>query len=325
MTEKKVWLPKKKTVTLLEFEPDTGPLGALEIAGHTICSLISAGTEINGSYNDSQNFNNYPKTSGYAAVFEVEQVGASVSTIRPGDRVMGWLPHASYQRTSVSNVVSIPDSLDSKAAPFARITAVPAASIARFFHRPGTKPALVTGLGNVGIMAMQLYRALGYEVIGMDVDEKRARFVSEQFGLQAYSVLDESYESTFGIALECSGTQQATLECCRLLGNEGELSLVGVPWKQTADLQSYLILNRIFYKYLRCFSGWECDLPDNPTDTQPDSKLGAIRLALRLLSEGKLRTDGLYSIEKPENIQQIYASLADHSAPASSVILDWNL
>lgn len=323
--ERKVWFTGKKKVCIKEYEPDLSPLGEFEIAGHTICSLISAGTEINAFYYDNQNWGGYPKSSGYAAVFKVEAIGDSVKDIHIEDCVMGWLPHASYQRTNKQNVVVIPQGLECTAAPFARIAAVSAASISRFSHRPGTKPAVVTGLGTVGIMAMQLYSALGYEVIGTDVDETRVEFVNKRLGLSAYTSLGSDYDNKFGIALECSGTQQATLECCRLLGNEGELSLVGVPWRQTADIQSYPLLNKIFYKYLRVFSGWECDLPDNPTDTQPDSKLGGIRLALRLLAEGKMNTEELYSLQSPDDIQHTYDSIANHTSPAPSTILDWNV
>ena len=97
------------------------------------------------------------------------------------------------------------------------------------------------GLGNVGIMAMQLYTALGYEVYGMDIDAGHAAFVSERFGLRAYSSFGTEYGKRFGLALECSGTQQGTLECCRLLDKEGELSFVGVPWRQTASAPSIMI------------------------------------------------------------------------------------
>ena len=321
--ERMVWFPEKMKVCIKTYEPDLSPLDEHEIAGHTVCSLISAGTEINAFYYDNQNWNNYPKGSGYAAVFRVEQTGSEVHDIHPGDYVMGWLPHKSYQRVKEQNVVAVPETLNCESAPFARITAVSGASIARFYHRPGTKPAVVTGLGNVGVMAMQLYSAIGYDVVGTDVDENRVNFVRDRLGMKAYTSLGSEYDDYFGIALECSGTQQAVLECCRLLGKEGELSLVGVPWKQTADLQSYPILNKIFYKYLRVFSGWECDLPLTATDTQPDSRLGLIDLALRLLSEGKIRTEGLYCVRKPDHIQDIYDSIANHTAPAPSVILDW--
>lgn len=323
MSETRITFLAPKTVCLQEFEPSDAPLSEQEIDGHTICSLISAGTEIGNFYYNNQNFCRYPSSSGYAAVFEVEHIGKAVTTVKIGDRVMGWLPHASYQRTDCRHVIPVPETLDSRAAPFARIAAVSAASLSRFTYRPGTKPVLVMGLGNVGIMAMQLYTALGYEVYGMDIDAGRAAFVSERFGLRAYSSFGTEYENRFGLALECSGTQQGTLECCRLLDYEGEMSLVGVPWRQTADLQSYLILNKIFYKYLRCFSGWENDLPDRPTATQPDSKLGGIGLALRLLSEGKMKTDGLFSLEKPDNPQILYDSLAKQTASAPSIMIDW--
>ena len=54
-----------------EVEPRLGPT---EVAGRTLASLVSPGTELNGSYLGQ----NFPRTPGYSAVFEVEHVGTDV-------------------------------------------------------------------------------------------------------------------------------------------------------------------------------------------------------------------------------------------------------
>ena len=219
--ERRVLFTDRETVVLEEYDRFGGPLAADEVEGHTVCSLISAGTEINGTYYDTQGWGNYPRGSGYAAVFRVERVGADVTACRAGDLVMGWHQHQSFQRVREKDIVVLPKGIDPKAAPFARMSAVPAASLARITLRPGAWPIVVVGLGNVGIMAMQLYAALGYEVVGTDIDPKRAEVAAKVTGLPAFAGLGGEYDDYFGAALECSGTQQGTLECCRLLRPEG--------------------------------------------------------------------------------------------------------
>ena len=65
MTNNYLKFVKSKTVEIGEEEIDIENLNPDFIAGHTVVSLISAGTEINASYLDVFNWG-YPKKSGYA-------------------------------------------------------------------------------------------------------------------------------------------------------------------------------------------------------------------------------------------------------------------
>jgi len=95
MTNYAVQFTATETAELLPVERDARPLGAREVAGRTVATLISAGTELNGGYLATSGF---PRGSGYAAVFEVEEVGREVEGIKVGDLAFCMGPHRSFQR-----------------------------------------------------------------------------------------------------------------------------------------------------------------------------------------------------------------------------------
>lgn len=101
------------------------------------------------------------------------------------------------------------------------------------------------------------------------------------------------------------------------------MSLVGVPWKPTGDIQSYQLLNRIFYQYLTVYSGWEMNLPFCPAPFAPDSQKGNFSLALNWLKEGRLRTDGMWAAYPYQKAQQVYDAIAEKRESHISVIFDW--
>lgn len=101
---------------LVEVPGDRQPLGAQEVRGRTLATLISAGTELAGAYQGTT----FPKYPGYAAVFEVEEVGAEVQHLHPGDLAYCSGPHRSYQRAEAKNCLRVcPTASRRKTAPFA--------------------------------------------------------------------------------------------------------------------------------------------------------------------------------------------------------------
>src|SRR6266542_4039993 len=89
-----VTITARERAELLPVERDARPLGPREVAGRTLSTLISAGTELAGAYLGDR----FPCVPGYAAVFEVEEVGSEVADVRGGDRLFCMGPHRSYQR-----------------------------------------------------------------------------------------------------------------------------------------------------------------------------------------------------------------------------------
>ena len=135
MNEYAVTFTERETAKLLPVEIDTDAIGANEVAGHTLATLISAGTELNSGYLG----NNFPRQSGYAAAFKVEKVGENVADISPGDLAFCPGNHASYQRKPASQVIRLPDNLTPEIAVFARMMGVSMTTLTTTSARPPAK------------------------------------------------------------------------------------------------------------------------------------------------------------------------------------------
>mgnify|MGYP003339465747 CR=1 FL=1 len=70
----------RETAQLIEAEYDQ-ELGADEVFGQTLYTLVSPGTELAGAYLGER----FPSHPGYAAAFRVEALGADVSGIAEGE------------------------------------------------------------------------------------------------------------------------------------------------------------------------------------------------------------------------------------------------
>ena len=307
-----------KTVEPVEKNRQPGPE---DISGRTLFSLISAGTEVNGCYLNPQGWD-YPISLGYAAVFEVEAVGEHVRGFSRGDLALCCGAHADLQICHYTGAIRLPDGMEPKQALFARMTAISMATLSRLHVHAGDS-VLVVGLGAVGLLAMQAYARCGYRVSGMDPDPARADLAARLSGRPAWTALPEEAKGQFGLALECSGTQQGAMTCCDALRMGGELSLVGVPWRPTGDVHSYPLLNRIFYQYLTVYSGWEMNLPARPGRFAPDSQLGNMEQAIEWIHAGDIRVDGMEKICSWKELPRLYEAILNREEKSVSILLDW--
>ena len=313
---------KQKTVTIAKEDRDVENLHPTCIAGHTVFTMISAGSEINASYLDVFNWG-YPRKSGYTVIFEVEKIGSEVKGIEVGDFVFCMEAHQSLQIVDYREVVKIPKDVRLENALFIRLAGVSMATLSRTEITPGER-VLVTGLGTVGLMAMLVYSNLGYEVIGVDPEESR-RDIAKGLGFtEIYdSVPLDKYEKTVGLALECSGNEAAVHDCCKIVRPHGEVSLIGVPWKQYTNLNSFDLLHSIFYNYVKVYSGWEMDLPMNASTFIHETMRKNYELALKMIREGKIRVDDLYTVLPYTECQKAFDDIFEKREKKAAIILSY--
>ena len=106
-------------------------LTATEIRVKTVCSAISAGTEmlvyrgqlpadisLDATLDTLQHTQTYPLQYGYACVGHVEQIGTEIDPSLLGKRVFSFQPHASHFIATQEQVIEIPDDIESEAAVF---------------------------------------------------------------------------------------------------------------------------------------------------------------------------------------------------------------
>lgn len=318
-----VLIPARERAELVTVPQDARALKPNEVAGRTLLSLISSGTEISAHY--LAEVIEKPRTPGYAAVFEVEEVGDEVTDVQPGDSVFCMGRHRSYQCHQRDQVLRLPDGLAPETGILARMMAVSMATLTSTTARPPEK-VVVTGLGLVGFLAAQVFQRCGYEVIACEPDGRR-REIAQAAGIQKVLPTvpydDADIVRLVGLVVECSGHEQAVLDGCKVVRKKGEVAMVGVPWRRRADIWAFEVLHEIFNNYVVLRSGWELELPRQATEFRVNSIWGNLAGALNWLAEGSVRVADVYEKRTPREAQGAYQDLMHNRCAKLSVMFDW--
>jgi predicted dehydrogenase/threonine dehydrogenase-like Zn-dependent dehydrogenase len=126
---------------------------------------------------------------GYSAAGEVIAVGAGVQDVAVGDLVAcagaGQANHADYVVVRRNLVARIPKGCSLQAAATTTVGTIALQGVRRADPRLGEVVAVI-GLGLIGMITVQLLRAAGARVIGMDINESRVAKARE-LGIDAAS------------------------------------------------------------------------------------------------------------------------------------------
>jgi len=117
-------------------------------------------------------------------------VGTAVESrceeIAVGDRVVSNGKHAEYVSVPKNLCVKIPDSVDDESAAFTVIGAIALQGI-RLIKPTLGETVVVTGLGLIGLVAVQLLRAHGCRVLGIDFDAEKVA-LAKQLGAEVVNL-----------------------------------------------------------------------------------------------------------------------------------------
>lgn len=130
-----------------------------------------------------------PLALGYSNVGVVLAVGEGVTGFAPGDRVVSNGKHAEVVSVPVNLCAKVPASVSDEEAAFAVIGAIALQGI-RLVQPTLGEAVVVTGLGLIGLVTVQLLRANGCRVLGVDFDPDRLAFARE-FGAEVVNLNDE--------------------------------------------------------------------------------------------------------------------------------------
>lgn len=127
-----------------------------------------------------------PLALGYCHVGQIIEVGQDVSEFQVGDRVVSNGPHASVVSVSRNLTARIPDSVTDEEAAFTVLASIGLQGI-RLANPSLGESFVVTGLGLIGLLTVQLLRAHGCRVLGIDFDESKLE-IARQFGAETVSL-----------------------------------------------------------------------------------------------------------------------------------------
>lgn len=179
-----------------------------------------------------------PLALGYCHVGQIIEVGQDVSEFQKGDRVVSNGPHASVVSVSRNLTAVIPDSVSDEEAAFTVLASIGLQGI-RLAKPSLGESFVVTGLGLIGLLTVQLLRAHGCRVLGIDFDDSKLE-IARQFGAETVSLNKGEDPVEAGIAFSrgrgvdgviitaSTKSSDPVSQAARMSRKRGRIVLVGV-------------------------------------------------------------------------------------------------
>ncbi len=175
-----------------------------------------------------------PLPLGYCHVGRVVAVGPGVSGFQVGDRVASNGSHAEYVCVPQNLVAKIPERVTDEEATLTVVGAIALQGIRNLKPQFG-ETIVVIGLGLIGLLAVQLLKANGCRVIGVDVDAQKVE-KAKSLGVTAVCsaaslvVMEETNcLGADGVLITASTSSDAVMhQACEMSRKRGRIVLIGV-------------------------------------------------------------------------------------------------
>jgi predicted dehydrogenase/threonine dehydrogenase-like Zn-dependent dehydrogenase len=190
-----------------------------------------------------------PLPLGYCNAGVVLEVGEGVTGYQPGDRVVSNGPHAEIVCAPKNLCARVPDGVSDDAAAFTVLAAVALQGMRLAEPSLGERVA-VTGLGLVGLLAVQLLIANGCRVLGIDYDRARLE-LARRFGAETVDLGTGADPVVAGLAFSGGRGVDAVLvtastkssqpihQAAHMSRQRGRIVLVGVTGLELARADFY--------------------------------------------------------------------------------------
>jgi len=127
-----------------------------------------------------------PLPMGYCNVGTVQEAGAGAAGFAIGDRVASNGKHAEVVSVPVNLCAKVPDAVSDDEAAFTVLGAIALQGI-RLVQPSLGESVVVTGLGLIGLVTVQLLRAHGCRVLGLDFDASKLA-LAQEFGAEVVNL-----------------------------------------------------------------------------------------------------------------------------------------
>lgn len=190
-----------------------------------------------------------PLAMGYSNVGVVESLGHGVDGLDVGARVVSNGHHAEYVCVPQNLCARIPDKVDDETAAFTVLGAIALQGI-RLVNPTLGENVVVTGLGLIGLIAVQLLRAHGCRVLGIDYDSSKCD-LARQFGAETVDlskgedpvVMAERFSRSTGVdaVLITASTKsnEPIHQAATMCRKRGRIVLVGVVGMEMSRADFY--------------------------------------------------------------------------------------
>ena len=340
MTKAIRWkMTEKQQVVLETFEFATEALQPSEIAVRTEFTAISPGTEcanyqaLDPDVYSPTGWCRYPWTPGYTGVGRVTAVGAEVREFAVGDRVHGFMPHASHCVMNVHDaVVKVPDGVKPEQAPYAKLAGISATALQVIRFEPMMTVG-IWGQGMIGNFAAQLFQQAGATVIGVDPLAQR-RDLARQCGIRNLldpnavdfgETLNAVSPDGLDVIVDTTGHAPTAIAIAQHARMRGQYVFL-THWRSQAVTDATPLVNAILWKCLTVHGAHEAfvEAELGGRDRWVTVQKRKWSRILDAMARGDIRVAPLIShLVKPAQAKEAYDGLCFQKNQWWGVVVDW--
>ncbi len=179
-----------------------------------------------------------PLPLGYCNAGVVLDVGEGITDLQPGDRVISNGNHAQIVCVPRNLVAKVPENVTDEEASFVVLSSIALQGIRLLEPCLGEK-VMVFGMGLIGLVTVQLLRASGCDVLGVDLNPQRLK-LAEQFGAKVVDLSGgaspteaaKAWTAEHGadgvVITACTKTDEIVHQAAESCRKRGRIVLVGV-------------------------------------------------------------------------------------------------
>lgn len=279
-----------------------------------------------------------PQPLGYCHVGRVIAVGRDVTGFEIGDRVASNGLHAETVCVPKHLCARIPDGVDDESATFTVLAAIGLQGIRLVQPTMGERVA-VMGLGLIGLIAVQLLKANGCQVLGLDFSSERLKLARE-FGAETVNLASGDDPVAAALAFSNGDGMDAVLiaaatkssdpvhQAAQMSRRRGRIVLTGVTGLELsrADFYEKELSFQVSCSYGpgRYDSAYEQGGQDYPIEHVRWTENRNFQAVLKAIETGELRTEKLVTHRFGLGEAQQAYDIIDRDPSALGVVLDYS-
>jgi predicted dehydrogenase/threonine dehydrogenase-like Zn-dependent dehydrogenase len=264
---------------------------------------------------------------GYCHVGKVLDTGNTSYSL--GDRIVSNANHGDVARVPFNLTAKIPPNVDDEAATFTVMGSIALQGV-RLISPTLGETVVVTGLGLVGLLAVQILKANGCRVIGIDIDSSKCK-LAKGFGAEVVNIsqgedpLEYCNEATKNLGVDAvlitastksNDVMHQSASLCRKRGKIVLIGVVGLDLKREDFYEKELTFQvSCSYGPGRYEENYENQGMDYPIGFVRWTEKRNFETILELLSSGLINTKPLITHRfKLDEVKEAYETLDDEKA-----------
>ncbi len=279
-----------------------------------------------------------PLPLGYCNVGRVDEITDSLKceilSFKRGDRVVSNGPHAEYVRVPENLCATIPDNVTDEEAAFTVVGAIGLQGV-RLCQPTFGETIVVIGLGLIGLITVQILKANGCRVVGIDIDSEKLNLSKtwgvvtinpkESDGVAAVMQLTGGVGADGVIITASAKADDIVSQAARMSRKRGRIILVGVVGLNLSRAEFYekelTFQVSCSYGPGRYDEGYEQKGQDYPIGFVRWTEKRNFEAVLQAISAGQLDVKSLITQRvKLEDFEQVYGNMGKSGAIASILV-----